>query len=199
MAENNVQRFVRLGGWISLVVMLVGVILVKADHPYKPYVLNFLGLNPTIKLVGKVVPDFSCEELKTGRKVSARSLRGKVTLIDFWATWCRDCLKQMPMIQRLSKDPKFAGKLQVYTINIMENGSREQVKRRLGAYMREFGFDFPVLLGDDQLLSRFKIRYVPTMIILTPKGKMVYTGAEYHDEHELRKRLQQILNANAKS
>jgi thiol-disulfide isomerase/thioredoxin len=64
---------------------------------------------PTSPWVNKVSPKFSFRPLAPGGDITSESLRGKVVLLDFWATWCGPCLQIMPLVSELSKKHKDAG------------------------------------------------------------------------------------------
>ena len=161
----------------------------RFEHRYRPEVLNLLGRNPSVKWVGKQAPAMLLPELYTNKAISLSSYRGKVVLIDFWASWCPDCLKSLPMIQRFHNDPKLRGKVKIISVNIKERG--KGVRQRIKTFMKRYHYDFPVLLGSMKTVKTFDIWHIPALVVVTPQGKVYYSGAEYHDE----KRLRSILLA----
>lgn len=177
----------RIGIWGGVLVAGVIVLLIRFETPYRARILNLVGLNPTVAWVGLQAPDFRLKELRSGRWVEAKDLRGKVVLLDFWATWCSDCVKQMPLIHKLHKESEKTKAFQVWSVNIREAMSEPASAVR--GFLQKYGYDFPVLLGDDALASLYKIRRIPTIVILTASGRVSYTGAEYHEEADLRSRL----------
>ncbi|RLB65772.1 MAG: TlpA family protein disulfide reductase, partial [Deltaproteobacteria bacterium] len=76
----------------------------------------------TVKLVaiGDLAPDFQLEDTK-GNKVSLSDLRGKIVMVNFWATWCPPCIEEMPSMERLNE--VIAGDdFVMLAINTEENG-----------------------------------------------------------------------------
>jgi thiol-disulfide isomerase/thioredoxin len=67
--------------------------------------------------IGMPAPKFKLPDLK-GQEVSLDQFKGKVVMLDFWATWCRPCQMTMPVVEKLEKE--YSGTLVVLTINLQE-------------------------------------------------------------------------------
>lgn len=166
--------------------------LIRLDYEAKPEVLNALGLNPVVAWKGKQAPGFRLRNMRTGQPTALSSYRGKVVLLDFWASWCGPCRKQLPILQRLHTDATLRDKIQIVTINMKETAPSAAVM----AYVRREGFTFPVLKGTPEVVTTYKVWFFPAMVLLSPKGKVVYTGAEFHTEAKIRAQIQQALVPN---
>ena len=120
---------------------------------------------PESRLTGKPADDFTLSDLK-GVKRALSSHRGKVVLLDFWATWCGPCRREMPIIAKLHE--RYAKKgLVVYGVNCSESQSKAK------AFVDKFGYTFPQLLdqnGDVQ--TRYQITAIPTVFIVDRKGNI---------------------------
>ncbi len=94
--------------------------------------------------------------------------RGKVVLVNFWATWCEPCRHEMPSIQRLRD--KLAGKpFAVFAVNVDEPDAR--VRR----FLAETRLDLPVLLDPGKKVTRgWSVRVLPTTFIIGPDGRTRY-------------------------
>jgi peroxiredoxin len=122
-----------------------------------------------IVAVGLKAPDFELPELDTNRKVSFRiwrlsELKGKVVFINFWATWCDECKKEKPAMQRLYE--KMQGRpFQMLTI-IYRDDAKKAVE-----YMKMNGYTMPVLLDYDTKVARdYWVRGVPETYIIDKEG-----------------------------
>lgn len=127
---------------------------------------------PLAKLVGKKVPAFSMKDLK-GRALSDQSLRGKVVLLDFWASWCGPCKMASPTMQALHK--KYAAKgLVVIGANAMDEGSTTEAPK----YAKEHGYTYSFTSRNDAFAQKLGVQGIPAFVFIDRKGviRRVQTG-----------------------
>jgi thiol-disulfide isomerase/thioredoxin len=105
-----------------------------------------------------------------GRERSLEEFKGKVVLVNFWASWCTPCIEEMPSIQRLEeqmRDRPFA----VIGVNVAEG------ERRVKGWVERLGIDFPVLLdADSAVFHRWGGTVLPTTYLLDGAGVVRYVG-----------------------
>jgi peroxiredoxin len=116
---------------------------------------------------GKQLPDFELSDLKGG-KHRLSDYKGKVVLVNFWATWCPPCVKEMPSMQRL-KD-KYQGKdFQILAVNMGEDPTTITI------FLEKMNVDFPILLDrDGAILKQWKIFAFPTTFLVGKDGNIAY-------------------------
>ena len=114
--------------------------------------------------LGARAPDFALKDLQ-GKTVRLADQKGQVVLIDFWATWCRPCKKELPLIQRAYDRYKEKG-LVVLTIN---TDLRREI---VPYYMSENGYTFPVLFADGKIQLAYNVRGIPALFIIDENGSV---------------------------
>ncbi|MEK7286031.1 MAG: TlpA disulfide reductase family protein [Nitrospirota bacterium] len=115
-------------------------------------------------IVGQGALDFRLKTLK-GYELSLSSLRGKVVLINFWATWCGPCKKEMPSMETLYRSYKRED-FEILAISIDTAGAQS-----VRDFVGQFGFTFPILLDTDFSVNQtYEARYVPTSVLVDRNG-----------------------------
>jgi thiol-disulfide isomerase/thioredoxin len=126
-------------------------------------------------LLGKNAPEFSLPTLAGGTASNA-DLKGHVTIVDFWATWCEPCRTSMPHLQQLAANPELSAKgLRVLAVNATNQDDRADVE----AYMKEMSFTFPVPLDENGMMTQaFQVRGFPTTFVVGRDGTVrnVFVG-----------------------
>jgi len=116
--------------------------------------------------VGKEAPNFTLRNLD-GEEISLQDYRGKIVLINFWATWCVYCDIEMPDLQKLDKENE---DVVVLAVNVMED--KETVEK----YIKEGGYDFEVVLDEDGAIARtYLVGGYPASYFVDEEG--IFQGA----------------------
>lgn len=162
-------------------------------------VLGWLHRSRGTVASGSHAPDFAFPSL-TGDTVSLRSLRGKVVLVNAWATWCRPCRDEMPALQRLYRElgPKGLVVLavsqdQLPTIGGPLTGS---VLGPVREYVASMGLTFPVLLDPaGRLAEQYRFPGLPTSYVIDRDGRVarMEIGARAWDEPPYRAQIERLL------
>jgi len=137
-------------------------------------------------------PAFSLTDLG-GNAVSSEALKGKVVLLDFWATWCVPCKKSMPELQALHA--KFSDRgLAVIGISIDEDGPAK-VKKFVAS--KQFTYPIAVDTAKDPAWDAFRVKAIPAAYLLDREGRIIaqWTGAA-PDAKELENRIGELLGGD---
>jgi thiol-disulfide isomerase/thioredoxin len=117
-----------------------------------------------ISPAGRPAPDFA---LKTpiGETVSLSSLKGRVVLINVWATTCPPCVQEMPIFESLQQD--WQNRTDVKILMVDQGETADLVNR----YVQSRGYTFTVLLDSDfNFALKYNIRYTPTTLLVDKEG-----------------------------
>ncbi len=162
------------------------------DGIYDPLRDNkrFIPLIETIKKkngIGQPAKSFSCSTI-CSKKISNDMFKGKVLLIDFWATWCPPCMKQMPNIKKCYnefKDRNFE------IIGIAEETNLKNLKK----YLQINDIDWPNVANDngkfDELAANYGVKNIPASFLIDKQGVLRHVNLT---ENDLRKAINELLN-----
>ena len=115
--------------------------------------------------VDRQAPDFTLENIHDASRVRLSELRGKVVLLEFWATWCGPCRYDMPYVQALYDEHKDKG-LEVYGINT-------EVHTRAINYLSAAGLTFPTLHDDRMRVAMmYQVQALPAFVVIDRQGRI---------------------------
>jgi peroxiredoxin len=137
---------------------------------------------PPSELVGKPAPSFTLKGVK-GSTVSLASYKGKVVLLDFWATWCGPCRIEMPRIEKLYQEFKAKG-LVVFGVNYAQDPATVR------DFLTKNPYTIPILLdptGD--VGQRYAASAIPTMVVIGRDGRVSAYFQGVRDDEVLRAAL----------
>ncbi len=135
-------------------------------------------------------PDFTLEDMDEDEH-SLSDLRGKVVLLNFWATWCPPCRREMPSMERLHQKLD-ADRFKVIAINQMEDGDH------VFAYIGQLEVDptFTILFDKDSAVSNsFSVNGLPTTYLIDKQGNIRFRaiGGREFDHPEVEKQIMQLI------
>jgi thiol-disulfide isomerase/thioredoxin len=131
--------------------------------------------------IGSHLPDFALKDLQ-GNEVSAARLRGKVILIDIWATWCQPCKKEMPGYQKLLDRYGSRGFAVVGLKSDIMTDTEDPIK-----FAKEIGVHYPLVVASADIVRKFGgIEGLPTTLIYDRQGilRKKVIGFDYVENFE---------------
>lgn len=118
---------------------------------------------------GSKAPDWKLPDAE-GNEVSLSSLRGKVVVIDFWASWCGPCKMALPYLQQLHD--KYKDKpVKVFSINCRERMGDAAARK----YFKDHDLTYPQLFNGDSAANAYLVRGIPTMYVIGTDGKILHS------------------------
>lgn len=146
------------------------------------------GVPDTLIPVGqrREAPDFTLNDTQS-RPVTLSGYRGKVVLLDFWATWCPACQFEIPWYVEFAK--KYQDKGLVVIGVSMDKGGLKVVQ----PYMQQKRMDYTVVLGDDNLVPVFGLKSIPVTMLIDRDGKVAVAHTGMVDKDNFEGHIQELL------
>lgn len=104
------------------------------------------------------------------KPISLADYHGKVVFLNFWATWCPPCQREMPEIQKLSE--KYQNSEDIAILTVVMPGGQEMDAAGIKKFLKEKGFTMPVIFDDGRLSSSFQITSLPTTCMFDRDGNV---------------------------
>ena len=112
-------------------------------------------------------PDFTLTDIN-GKNITLSALRGKVVLVEFWATWCPPCKDAVPEMNKVYDTYKDKN-VQVLAISLDQGGD---VASKVRSFVREHRIHYPVLIDDKKVYVTYGVGNVPVIFIIDKDGKV---------------------------
>ena len=141
-----------------------------------------------VGLSAEPAPDFTLQS-STGENVRLAEQRGKVVMLNFWASWCGPCRQEMPLLDAMHKRYGPAG-FQLYGVNVEEDNT--DAKKMI----KEMGVSLPVLYDPESKASTlYKVDAMPTTVMIDKKGQIRYVNRGYKpgDENKYRDQIRELI------
>ena len=162
LSLSNLKVNIPLGNWAFQIRTPRGYAMTPYRAPDPPMLLA----------VGEPAPDWTLTDA-SGNSHTLSEYRGKVVVLDFWATWCGPCIRTMPEIQRLHEKYLREG-LIVLGVNSWEESNSS-------AYMKSQGFTYGLLLKGEGIAKGYRVDTLPTVYVIGDDGKIIYRSIGVDD------------------
>jgi len=150
-----------------------------------------LMLGAVALAVAAQAPDFQLKDAK-GHTVSLSRYRGKVVVLDFWATWCHGCKTEIPWFMEFAKRYRHRG-LAVIGVAMDEDGWKS-----VAPYVRAAKMNYPVVVGNQSMARNYgAAESLPVTLLIDRQGNVVESHTGVVDREAWEGRIRELLRDNA--
>jgi peroxiredoxin len=130
-------------------------------------------------------PQFTLTDI-TGHPISLSNYRGKVVILDFWASWCPPCRREIPDFISLQKQYASQG-LQIIGIGLDQPNN-------VAAFVQQYGINYPVAVGDDAISNLYGgVSGIPTTFIIDKEGNISNKFEGFTDRTVFEQEIKKLL------
>jgi thiol-disulfide isomerase/thioredoxin len=138
-------------------------------------------------------PDFTLQKLDGSGEITLSDLKGKIVVLDFWATWCPPCKKGLPLLNEFDVEHS-SDLVVVYAVNVWERGSEKEVLETVKDFWKDNKYKTSVLLGSQysDLTKNFGVTGIPTTFVIDMNGNIYDKHIGYSENmiEDLKKAVQ---------
>lgn len=139
--------------------------------------LGQVSLQAHALTIGDTAPDFTLKN-QQGTNLNLAEQRGEIILINFWASWCGPCRKEMPVLQKLQDKYQDLG-VQVWGVNV------EQENQAGKDFLADLDLSFSIFFDQTNSLSKtYQVEAMPTTVMIDRNGKVRFVFQGYQDGYE---------------
>ncbi len=122
----------------------------------------------------------------SGQRASLEKYDDRYLLVNFWATWCKPCIEEMPTLEKVNNE--MSANLQVILVS-------EESQEKIKAFQSRYGITLPIYRMPDAI-NEFQLQFLPTTMLISPSGKVLFVeeGERVWDAPDM---LQKISDAMA--
>jgi thiol-disulfide isomerase/thioredoxin len=174
------MRNLKMFGALLCLVAIFGVVALFARRSAAENAANSTG-KPA------VAPSWELQNVD-GQTVRFADFKGKVVILDFWATWCPPCRAEIPGLIELQKQYGKQG-LAVVGVSLDQDGAAD-----VKAFAQKFGINYPVVLADQKVVQAYgEIEAIPTTFVVDRAGGIVAKHIGFTDKGDFEKEIKPLL------
>jgi len=174
---------------IALVVIIILFFIPQTSMPIRSFVSRITAFSPSEidEEKQEVLTDYNWELVAENTSVNLKQSKGKVVLVNLWATWCPPCVAEMPSLQKLYD--AYGDQVDFYFVTAEE-------RLVVTKFMKKKGYTFPVYLQRFNAPAQLQEQSLPTTFLIGKDGKIVIrkTGAADWDSKSTREIVEQLLD-----
>ncbi|MFQ5797770.1 MAG: redoxin domain-containing protein, partial [Bacteroidota bacterium] len=127
----------------------------------------------------KAAPDFEAKNL-SGEVIQLAKLKGKVVVLDFWATWCGPCRAAFPFVQKVYEKYRENSDVMILAVNTWERVKGAERVDMVENFMEKNNYTFPVVYDESKVVDKYEVEGIPTQFYIDREGTIQFKEVGFH-------------------